>query len=52
MKRKQQVTMIQGDAANPELIETTCVRAIEEHGRLDFFFANVSRSNVRRGTVL
>jgi len=41
------VTMIQGDAANPELIESTCVRAIEECGRLDFFFANAGIAPMR-----
>ncbi len=37
-----QASFIQGDAASPDLIESTCNRAIAEQGRLDFFFANVS----------
>ncbi|GAA5853801.1 hypothetical protein JCM3766R1_002119 [Sporobolomyces carnicolor] len=37
---KLKVTYFDGDAANTELIQQICERAIEEERRLDFFFAN------------
>jgi len=36
------VTTIQGDAADESLVAATCKRAVDEEGRLDVFFANVS----------
>lgn len=29
-----------GDASDTDLIASVCARALDEHGRLDFFFAN------------
>ncbi|GAA5889455.1 hypothetical protein JCM8208_007881 [Rhodotorula glutinis] len=34
------VTAATGDAADSALVESLCQRALKEHGRLDFFYAN------------
>ncbi len=37
-----QVTVVQGDAADEQAIQDLVSRAVKEEGRLDVFFANVS----------
>lgn len=37
-----QVTVVQGDAADEQTIQDLVSRAVKEEGRLDVFFANVS----------
>lgn len=39
----QQVTVIEADAADDEAIAGVCQQAVNEEGKLDVFFANVSR---------
>lgn len=34
------MTAVTGDAADSALVESLCQRALKEHGRLDFFYAN------------
>ena len=36
------VTAIQADASDEEAVQDVCERALQEEGRLDVFFANVS----------
>ena len=36
-----QVSIVKGDVADEQVIETLCRRAIEDYRRLDVFFANV-----------
>lgn len=37
-----QATIIQADAADETAIQAVCERALQEEGKLDVFFANVS----------
>ncbi|KNZ46503.1 hypothetical protein VP01_720g10 [Puccinia sorghi] len=40
------LSTIAGDAADESVVRSVCQKAIEEHGRLDVFFANVGRAGV------
>ena len=36
------MTVVQADASDENAIRTLCQRAVDENGRLDVYFANVS----------